>query len=141
MADPGYVTIPLSAEAGAVKPTSTGSSSSSGPGMAAAGGSPRRSATAADRWKFGRSADKKFLSPVVVSKTMYKLMERIANGSTATENEFHLLPFTMASNRSPIVGQYRPANRKIAWQDSEGDVISANRASLQELNCDKYLLI
>jgi len=95
MADPGYVTIPLNSPADE-KPAAVGGSSSSAPGPSVA---------AADRWKFVRSADGKFLSPLAVSRTMYRLMERVAHGSIDTDDEFRLLPFQMESNRSPIVGR------------------------------------
>lgn len=99
MSDPGYVKIPLNAVDKSV--TSFGQQTAAAAATAEAGASPRRPA---DPWKFGRSANKKFLSPVAVSRTMHMLLQRVATSSIDTENEFRLLPFAMETNRSPIVG-------------------------------------
>ena len=73
MTSPGYVIIPLDADE-----------------------------TTAD-WRFGRSRDQSHLSPVRVSKTLHKLVQRVLR--THLDERWKVLPFDMEANRSPVAGK------------------------------------
>lgn len=109
MSEPGYITIPLDA-ADRKHRDSGGGGGGVGGGAAVAGDgsestrTPRRAAV--DRWKFGRSSNRKHLSPVVVSRTLHGILGRIEVASVGTEHEFRLLPFAMENDRSPVTGSY-----------------------------------